>query len=1771
MDTVKNKLKEGGNIFRSADWKKYEQFRDDALGNTDKNPESFDTIASRFNFPAWKEYLKELQVISLPSNYNPTDDFPPELKNKINGQPFIALHKNQYYYIDPQGYDYSRYVGNVWDYKSEIDEIIPFDIELKNGGTVKFVSLAPEGTVFVKINSHRASDYVKRTRIPNISFWNLYVSGSAGQSVHLINESDYNKIKDITGVSEPLKQLKSPGQIWHPRLPLEGEQKQKYDPNTDLAENKKLYDAYENLNEEKYADGGVMEKYVVKKIQDRKHQVINTETGNPVTQNLSGTTYDYFSSKQEAERVKDRYNRLSTPVFAYYKGEDDWGNELYKGDDGIMYAKVDGSMYTITDEGEPNYKTGKTILPIKLENGTKFTLGGFTGSINSNDVGVITDESGRKRFKIDDTNSEINDHIVYETIQSVEKFNAIISLKLSKILYIWDGYKYYPDLKNIDVEFVYNKSTEYDFLACYVYKSNKIIINVLKLINDYGKYIHYARLSSDKTTTTRTSSSISGDTGTSGGNGQNTQRSKRDYLLRLVRRKLFHELQHAIQKREGIELPPTRKSDVIKYAKVKYGKSNLTDDAFKKWLSENYNTSFESAIYAEYKNIPAEKECFQVEEELDKFKHGGPVNSATEKFIARYNLHGKDAKVKFKEDPQTYFTKNIHPDRKHIFVFEEDKSGGRCTRDKRIADIVSIDDKPVSISKFMEAGGLVGMGSQILARYHDKLIETIVFIKEELADTTPSPKEDLLKTLLLESQDKLHFLIQHAPDLLHNAQTLRIIHEDGGPATVDIENIDALKKETKQLSDAEVIQLYPVFFEGKEITESKITHDVRQQLAKHIFESTKELNMAENIADIKFYNGGKIKLNEQHDYMTIRMPNGNFTGSFSGFKASGGLVLDKTGAFDRMVKFVEDVSNGKTFGDRMRKLADEKVMSKIWPQWNTVVENPFGIGDKVIMPFKPKYGTGVITEIKKKNVVVQFPNQPIFSVSHELLEKAGKLSNGGKSHSVKKYLTGGEIGTPQWTGELVKQADAFFDLIQVQPTGEDYVRYIQDTLKHQCVSNFSTAQDYYKKWLLTQEESMKNGGKFKLGGTITPHKKVKANQAIAISEVVWGYKLPDGTRPFKDLGPMEAGMLYNLRDKDLNFEMSHAEGLREQIYKKLEDKDYIEWEYEQGTSIDKIYSFSDKAKDFINRVSNRLETRKSVKAGLDLFPETSNIPELEMKNGGVAGESVGDFIFVQKSSDYWQVFNKNGQKMAIITKESYSQPNVLPYLSPIRKREYFLVTSVAGKKEKFETIEDVKKAFREFKLQDGGSLKVESDIVNQFGQIPHGAHLRLNRYDEPFTFFYPEGDYNASEYGRRLQKQYPKLIVAPQRMEDGGKTNNMIPVKTVTIEWAEANYPDELPKEFPDFITTSKYIKDHLELTDVGYDKHKVKAVWTDGENWDERVDISTKENNPTEYENIFAAYILNTTMFYIGLAERGAGSGYLDKEKTKQRAKDYVEFITKYDFQITKTDFDTVLRKKLNHFDKQGFIPERFKIEHYTNHEFINVLEKWLGKDFIDNIDDRFRKSIIAMENGGDLNVQGGLHLPYEISVYVPSTKDVDKQVTKPEMDHRTSEVTKYLADKFGGYTSMNTTGGYFDHKHKLVKEPVIKITSFSTEKDFQRNKQNLLDQIRDWSKEWGQEAVGLEFEGDLYYVSENKKADGGRTTSYIKAPLLENYFITGPTPSFYQGRIWQNNLDIKTVERILSPARFEEFKRSYYLDLNKSEARKFIDLKMTSNTTLN
>jgi hypothetical protein len=181
-----------------------------------------------------------------------------------------------------------------------------------------------------------------------------------------------------------------------------------------------------------------------------------------------------------------------------------------------------------------------------------------------------------------------------------------------------------------------------------------------------------------------------------------------------------------------------------------------------------------------------------------------------------------------------------------------------------------------------------------------------------------------------------------------------------------------------------------------------------------------------------------------------------------------------------------------------------------------------------------------------------------------------------------------------------------------------------------------------------------------------------------------------------------------------------------------------------------------------------------------------------------------------------------------------------------------------------------------------------------------------------------------------------------------------------------------------------------------------------------------------------------------------------------------------------------------------------KFEINEFSNQKgwAVNTYKKHINDDNWDLIDTyghdgltlRECKQIVLQEiessniqyaKGGDVPHEDKMfQLPLEMVIYVPSTQDVDKVISVDKMDKRVDEVKEYLASKFGGYTSSDKLGGYVDSNGNLVNEDVVQITSFSTKEAFEENKKELIQQIAKWGKDWGQEAIGFEFEGDLMYV---------------------------------------------------------------------------------------
>jgi len=105
--------------------------------------------------------------------------------------------------------------------------------------------------------------------------------------------------------------------------------------------------------------------------------------------------------------------------------------------------------------------------------------------------------------------------------------------------------------------------------------------------------------------------------------------------------------------------------------------------------------------------------------------------------------------------------------------------------------------------------------------------------------------------------------------------------------------------------------------------------------------------------------------------------------------------------------------------------------------------------------------------------------------------------------------------------------------------------------------------------------------------------------------------------------------------------------------------------------------------------------------------------------------------------------------------------------------------------------------------------------------------------------------------------------------------------------------------------------------------------------------------------------------------------------------------------------------------------------------------------------------------------------------SIYVPSTIEVDKPVSKEEFHRRVMEVVDYVRKTFGGSTRISGVGNYFsDKKSKPVTESIVKVEAFTTPESYNRHDQDLKSFLEKKKQEWSQEALSYEYNEELFFV---------------------------------------------------------------------------------------
>jgi hypothetical protein len=184
----------------------------------------------------------------------------------------------------------------------------------------------------------------------------------------------------------------------------------------------------------------------------------------------------------------------------------------------------------------------------------------------------------------------------------------------------------------------------------------------------------------------------------------------------------------------------------------------------------------------------------------------------------------------------------------------------------------------------------------------------------------------------------------------------------------------------------------------------------------------------------------------------------------------------------------------------------------------------------------------------------------------------------------------------------------------------------------------------------------------------------------------------------------------------------------------------------------------------------------------------------------------------------------------------------------------------------------------------------------------------------------------------------------------------------------------------------------------------------------------------------------------------------------------------------------------------EDGYMKDATDIEGLEDYlKKIGVLKHGDELEFIDDQEEEYAE-------GGTLNTrvinkikaQKPFELPLELSVYVPSTEKASQIISKRDYNQRIEEVQEFLAKLFGGFSSVSVEGGYVSEDKGLINEDVTRVVAFASKQGFEDKLDTLLKQVVKWCDKWGQESMGFEFEGDLFYIDAKSEFEYGGEVIY-------------------------------------------------------------------------
>ena len=135
----------------------------------------------------------------------------------------------------------------------------------------------------------------------------------------------------------------------------------------------------------------------------------------------------------------------------------------------------------------------------------------------------------------------------------------------------------------------------------------------------------------------------------------------------------------------------------------------------------------------------------------------------------------------------------------------------------------------------------------------------------------------------------------------------------------------------------------------------------------------------------------------------------------------------------------------------------------------------------------------------------------------------------------------------------------------------------------------------------------------------------------------------------------------------------------------------------------------------------------------------------------------------------------------------------------------------------------------------------------------------------------------------------------------------------------------------------------------------------------------------------------------------------------------------------------------------------------------------------------DRQRRAMFARIN--TLNVRAN-RLPIQFSVIVPSTK-LEKKISSSAFQKRIDSEKRFMSKTFGGDTTVRAVGSFVLKKGKkdvLIKERTAIVESSTTKRVFDSKRKALIKHIKDRKKQWKQNSILFNLEGESFIFPRQK-----------------------------------------------------------------------------------